>query len=316
MSIVKTDLVAAFGAYYIPEGQDMNRLKSALRQPSVTADAALPIIYDGEIYRFSNVIFQEIVQQFQKAFTAKGDLTFKPNEIRLRNMKVDLALYPDDVKGSWLGFLGSVTDMERANWPIVRYMLENQVVPQLKSDMETKAYFKGAFVAPTPGTAGTTAGTMDGIKKLLDDGLTAGTMNAVTLSAPVTDANIFDMVEEFVLGIDPVLDAVPMTVYMSTRNVKAYLRDKRNTHGTDVNYAAGKVTIDFADNVKIVGLPSMSASPYIWATPDDNFLYLRRTNGMAEPRVEESKREVFLMVDWWEGLGFGYNPLVFVYKPA
>lgn len=316
MSIVKTDLVAAFGAYYIPEGQDMNRLKSALRQPSVTADAALPIIYDGEIYRFSNVIFQEIVQQFQKAFTAKGDLTFKPNEIRLRNMKVDLALYPDDVKGSWLGFLGSVTDMERANWPIVRYMLENQVVPQLKSDMETKAYFKGVYAAPTPGTAGTTAGTMDGIKKLLDDGLTAGTMNAVTLSAPVTDANIFDMVEEFVLGIDPVLDAVPMTVYMSTRNVKAYLRDKRNTHGTDVNYAAGKVTIDFADNVKIVGLPSMSASPYIWATPDDNFLYLRRTNGMAEPRVEESKREVFLMVDWWEGLGFGYNPLVYVYKPA
>jgi hypothetical protein len=316
MSIIKTDIVAAFGAYYINEGQDMNRLKTVLRQPTVTPDAALPIIHDGEVYRFSNVIFQEIVQQFQKAFTAKGDLTFKPNEIRLRNLKIDLSLYPDDVKGSWLGFLGSVTEQERANWPIVRYMLESQVVPQLKADLETKAYFKGVYVAPTAGTPGTTAGSLDGIKKLLDDGIANASMVPVTLSAAVTDANIFDMVEEFVLGIDPVLDAVPMSVYMSVRNVKAYLRDKRNTHGTDVNYQAGKITIDFADNVKIVGLPSMAGSPYIWATPDENFLYLRRVNGMSEPKVESAKREVFLMLDWWEGLGFGYNPLVYVYKPA
>lgn len=316
MSIVKADLVTAFGAYYINEGQDLNRLKTALRQPSVTPDSALPIIHDGEVYRFSNVIFQEIVQQFQKAFTAKGDLTFKPNEIRLRNMKVDVPLYPDDVKGSWLGFLGSLTDQERANWPIVRYVLENQIVPQLKSDLETKAYFKGVYVAPTPGTAGTTAGSMDGIKKLLDDGLADGSMNAVTLSAAVTNANIFDMVEEFADNLDDVLSSVPVTIRMSTKNVKAYLRDKRNTHGTDVNYDAGKITVDFADNVKIVGLPSMAGSPYIFATPDDNFLYLRRVNGMADPKIEEHLRQVFLMLDWWEGLGFGYNPLVYVYKPT
>lgn len=319
MSIVKTDLVTSFGSYYINEGQNMDRLKSAIRQPSVTPGYAKPIIHDGEVYRFSNVIFQEIVQQFQKAFTAKGDLTFKPNEIRLRNLKIDLSLYPDDVKGSWLGFLGSLTDQERANWPIVRYMLENQVVPQLHSDLETKAYFKGVYVAPTPGTPGTTAGTMDGIQELLDDGLAevdvTKKMQAVTLSAPVTTSNIFDMVEEFADSLDEVLASVPVTIYMSTAYLKAYLRDKRNTHGTDVNYDAGKITIDFADNVKLVGLPSMSGSEYIWATPDDNFLYLRRTNGMSTPKVEESKREVFLMLDWWEALGFGYNPLVYVYKP-
>lgn len=316
MSIVKTDLVTQFGAYYIPEGQDMERLKGMLRLPSVTPDSAKPIIYDGEVYRFSNVIFQEIVQQFQKEFTAKGDLTFKPNEIRLRNMKIDLSLYPDDVKGSWLGFLGSVTEQERAKWPIVRYMLENEIVPQLKSDLETKAYFKGQFVAPTPGTAGTAAGTMDGIKVLLDEGVADSTMQAVSLSAEPTNSNIFEMVEEFADKLDDTLSAVPVTIYMSTAKVRAYLRDKRNTHGTDVNYVAGKITVDFADNVKVVGLPSMAGSDYIWATPDDNFLYLRRVNGMSTPRVEESKREVFLMLDWWEGLGFGYNPLVYVFKPG
>lgn len=316
MSIEKVDLVASFGATYIPEGQDMDRLKTAIRTPSVTAGAAKPIIYDGELYRFSNVIFQEIVQSFQKAFTAKGDISFKPNEIRLRKMKIDLALYPDDVDGSWLGFLGSLTDQERKNWPIIKYMLENEIVPQLKMDLETQAYFKGSYSAPVAGTPGNAAQTMDGIKKLLDAGLTAGTMQAVALSAVPTNSNIFEMVEEFADNLDEKLASVPVTIYMSTAKVKAYLRDKRNTHGTDVNYTAGKITIDFADNVKIVGLPSMAGSPYIWATPDDNFLYLRRVNGMSTPKVEEHLRQVFLMLDWWEGIGFGYNPLVYVYKPA
>ncbi|MBQ0907474.1 hypothetical protein KBJ98_02030 [Flavobacterium sp. F-328] len=316
MAVEKTDIVAAFGAYYIPEGQDMARLKSALRLPSITADCAKPIIYDGELYRFSNVIFQEIVQQFQKKFTEKGDITFKPNTITLRNMKIDLALYPDDVKGSWLGFLGSLTEDERKNWPIVKYMLENEIVPQLKNDMESKAYFKGVYVAPTPGVAGNAKDTMDGIKKKLDDGLAAGTMNAVALSSEPTNANIFEMVEEFADNLDDTLAGVPTTIYMSTARVKAYLRDKRNTHGNDVNYDAGKITIDFADNVKIKGLPSMAGSPYIWATPDDNYLYIRRVNGMSNPRVEEALRQIFLMLDWWEGLGFGYDQLVYVYKPA
>jgi hypothetical protein len=88
------------------------------------------------------------------------------------------------------------------------------------------------------------------------------------------------------------------------------LRDKRNTHGTDVNYNPEQPTVDFT-NVRIVGLPSMKGEKMIWATPKDNFLYLRKARGMKKPKVEESKREVFLMLDWWEGLGFAYDELVY-----
>ena len=169
MSIVKTDLVTAFGSYYMNEGQNLERLKAAIRQPAVTPSYAKPIITEGDIYRSANTVLGEIVQAFQKAFTTKGDLTFKPNEIRLRNAKIDVSLYPDDVKSSWLGFLASLTEQERANWPIVRYLLESEIAPQIAHDMETKAYWAGAYVAPTPGTAGTAAGTLDGLKKLIDD---------------------------------------------------------------------------------------------------------------------------------------------------
>lgn len=311
MSIVKTDLVTQFGAYYINEGQNESRLLSALRTPAITASYAKPIITDGEIYRFSNVVLGEIVQGFQKAFTAKGDVEFKPNEIRLRNPKIDLALYPDEVKGSWLGFLQNLNEQERAKWPIVRYLLEKEVAPQLKEDLEMKCYFNGSYVAPTPGTPGTAAGALDGVKKLLDAGISGTTMQEVTLSAAVSESNAFDLVEEFVDNFDDKLSSVKMRVYMDPKILRWYLRDKRNTHGSDVNYDPNKPVVDFT-NVELVGLPSMAGAKYLWSTPVDNFLYIRRENGMKKPRVEESKREVFLMLDWWEGLGFGHDELVYV----
>jgi len=309
MSIVKTDLVTQFGAHYINEGQNESRLLSAVRQPSVTASYAKPIIYDGDLYRFSNTSLGEIVQGFQKAFTTKGDITFAPNEIPLRNLKIDLSLYPDDVKGSWLGFLQSLSEQDRAKWPIVRYLLEKEVVPQLHEDMELKAYFKGAYVAATPGTPTTTAQTVDGVKTLITAGL-AGDMNTVVLTDAITAANAFDRVEEFVDQIDDVLNSTKMRIYMDPKILRWYHRDKRNTHGVDVNYNPEKPTVDFT-NVELVGLPSMAGEKMLWATPVDNFLYLRRENGMKKPKVEESKREVNLMLDWYEGLGFGYDALVY-----
>jgi len=317
MSIIKTAIVTQFGDYYLNEGQNMERLKSAIRQPSVTPSFAKLIITESDVYRSANTRLGEIVQGFQKAFTAKGDITFEPNEIRLRNAKVDVSMYPDDVKASWLGFLASLTEGERKNWPLVRYALENEIVPQIGHDMETKAYFNGEYVAPTAGTAGTAAGTIDGIKKLLDDGLTATTMQAVALSAAPTTSNIFDMIEEFADNFDDSLSSTKMRIYVSNSWLRAYFRDKRNTHGADVNYSTNGINIvDFMPNVELVGLPSMEGSDYIWATPTDNFVHLRKVNGMKDPTVEESKREVFLMLDWYEGLGFLHNELVYVYKPT
>ena len=310
MSIVKTDIVTDFGSYYLPEGQNEARLLSALRQKSVTTTHAKPIIHDGDVYRFANVALGGIVQGFQKAFTASGNITFTPNEIRLRNLKVDLSLYPDDVKGSWLGFLAGLEEPERASWPIVRYLLEKEVLPQIPHDLETSAYFKGVYVAPTPGTATTVAQAMTGLKSIITTAV-AGDGTTITLTDAVTEANAFDRVEEFVDGLSELTDkGVKSKIYMDPKILRWYHRDKRNTHGTDVNYDPMKPVVDFT-NVELVGLPSMAGEKMFWATPLDNFLYIRKAGGMKAPRVEESKREVFLMTDWWEGLGFGYDALVY-----
>lgn len=312
MGLNTTKIVESFGSHYIPEGQNEKRLLSALRTPSVTTGYAKPIIYDGDTYRFAHTRLGEIVQQFQKQFTPKGDLEFKPKEIKLRNIKIDLSLYPDEVKGSWLGFLQGLEEQERSKWPLIRFLIEKEVLPQLKQDLELKAYFKGKYIAPTAGTAGDSSKVIDGVKTLLEAGIADSSMNSVALDK-ITATNAFDMIEQFVDNIDPLLNGTKMRVYMPEKILRWYHRDKRNTHGTDVNYNPQKPVVDFT-NVELVGLPSMAGENYIWATPVDNFLYLRRVNGMKKPRVEESKREVSLMADWWEGLGFGYNELVYVSK--
>ena len=320
MGIVKTDLVAQFGSVYINEGQNMDRLKTLLRQIAVTPGYAVPIITENDTYKFSNVIFTELVQAFQKKFTPKGSAEFKPNKIDLFNIKIDSELWPDDVKGSYRGFLQNIKEQDRAQWPIVRWYLEEYLLKNRAHDMETKAYWGGSYLAPTDGVAGTTAGSMDGLKKKIDTGLAetdvTKKMQAVTLSAPITASNAFDAIEEFSDAIDDLLKTVPGTIYMSATILKWYLRDKRNTHGTDINYDAEKLTIDFSETVKLKSLPSMAGSPYIWYTVDENYGYLRKFNGMSEPEIQKDGRLVKFLCDWWEGLGFGYNPLVYVYKPA
>lgn len=319
MSIVKTDLVTAFGSYYLNEGANLERLKSAIRQPAVTPSYAKPIVTESDVYRSANTVLGEIVQAFQKAFTTKDDITFVPNEIRLRNAKIDVSLYPDDVKASWLGFLASLTDVERANWPIIRYILESEIAPQIAHDMETKAYWGGAYVAPTAGTAGTAAGTMDGLKKLIDTGLTATTINAIALTALPTPSTMVEAIEEFhddMLASNQALEGAKIRIFMEPKFLRNYFRDQRNTFGANINYQAGVATIDFSSNVELVALPSMAGSGYIFATPVDNFLHVRKVNGMQSPKVEESRREVALMLDWYEGIGFAYNQLVYAFKPA
>jgi len=320
MSIIATGIVTAFGAYYLEEGQNMDRLKDALRQKSVTPEVCVPIITESDVYRSANVSLGEIVQGFQKGFTPKGDVTFTPNEIRLRNIKADITIDPDDVKGKWLGFLASLTEADRTQWPIVRYILEKHIATRIPHDMETQAYFKGVYAAPTTGTAGAASAALDGFRKLIDDGLTAGTVQALTLSAAPSASNIFDIIEEVaddVLTANAALEGIPMNVCVSPSWMRAYFRDKRNTHGTDTNYTGtGMESIDFTPNFKLVALPSMEGTNYIFATPAENMVHLRKVNGMTTPNVQLFDRQVKVLLDWYEGIGFLHNELVFAYKPA
>jgi hypothetical protein len=61
----------------------------------------------------------------------------------------------------------------------------------------------------------------------------------------------------------------------------------------------------------VEGLPSMSGTTDIFATPKENMIHLTKKDiNKNRFNIEESKRQVFLMTDWWEAVGFGINQAV------
>lgn len=309
-------IIQDFGNYYINQGQNMNRLRQVFRERSMTPSIFTPIITEDTVYRHAISRLGSIVQQFQKQWTPKGQLQFEPREIRLRNIKIDHELYPDEIKETWLGFLSTLTnEQDRKAWPLIRYMLEMEVAPQKEQDMELNAYYKGKYANPVAGTAGDASKVLDGIKELLVVGTSFGNMNNYTsIIGALDESTVFDQVEAFAAEIHKnfnQLSGQQLFICLSPYWRYKYLIDKRQNLGQNINYDANNLTIDFLPNMTIVGLPSMNGTDDMFASPKANMLYCRRSNGMSAVRVENVDRKVKLYTDWYEGLGFAFDEYVF-----
>jgi len=120
----------------------------------------------------------ELMQPFQQGFTPKGTTTFTPFMNQVYRAKVDFLLDNiDDVVGSWLMFLHD-ENVERQNWPLVRFIVEKELLPKLVEEMNA-AMCRGVYVAPTAGTAGTSLGTMNGLLKIVADQITATALTPI-----------------------------------------------------------------------------------------------------------------------------------------
>lgn len=308
--LILTDLKTAFGNYYLKNQQNMNRLLSLMKQKTFTPSLCTTVITEETKWRASKAVIGSIVQSFQKGFTPKGNITFTPRDFDIFNLKIDMEMYPDDIKGSWLGFLEGMDEQERAKWPFIRYAIEVHVLPQREQDLELLEYYKGVRVNPTAGTAGTTGASMNGIRKLITD----GDPNDLALGT-ITVSNIFDKVEEASDKVPDMYKSTPMHVMMAPKWERAYWRDKRNTHGGDTNFKEGSVrSVDFSPNLNIVGVPSMAGTDDMIIMPKTNLIHLRRPGGYKAPKVEEAKREVFFMTDWWEAFAIALDELVWYHN--
>ena len=305
-----SEIITAYGAYYEKSKQNKARVRKLLTQGQITPKHCTPIKTDDTIFRMARLALSRVVQPFQKGWTPLNAAAFTPNELKLYHFKVDEDIDPDDIQATWLGFLAS-DSVKKAEWPLIRYLIETAYIPKINEDMELNEYGKGVYAAPTPGTEGAVSTGMNGLIKLLQVGVDAGTINSITGIGTLTAATIFDQVEEFVDGISQVYQGVPMDVCMSPTWEKLYHRDKRAngfyqiSSDKEIN---GRV--DFTPQT-VVGLPSLNATDHIFATPKANLIHLTK-NGANKTRfgIEESKRTVSFMADWWEGIGFGIDAAV------
>lgn len=306
MAINASAIVAEYGAYYIKGGQNEKRLMRLLLFGRETVKYARKIKTDDTVYRLASSKMKSLVQGFQKAWTPKGELLFEPNPIQLYKMKVDLDIFPDDIEDNWLGFLAD-NNLSRKEWPLIRYIMESHLYQQIDDDMERNEYYKGVYAAPTPGTAGLDGKSMNGLEILLKD----PKINHVTLGGALDPSTIYDQTEEFFEKVSEEYQNVNMIIGMAPKWKRAFLKDKRSLGYYDISSSKEiNDSLDFSP-ARVAGLPSMIGSDDLWATPIDNFLHItKKGENAGKVKVEESKRCVSIMTDWYEGLGFGLNETV------
>jgi len=313
-AITVSSIVSAYGAYYENGGQNEKRVLQLLTQGRELPNFCTPMVTNDTIFRLAQSTLGEIVQGFQKTFTDKGGITFTPNEIRLYHLKVDSEFQPDELQATWTAFFANLSDAERKNWPIVKWAIEKHYKKRIDADLEKAAYYKGVFATPTPGVPGSTASSMTGLQKQLQDGVDANTINSIPIGA-LSTSTIFDQVELFSDGISADYQGEEMSVYMSPDWYKKYMQDKR-AQGFFTKYNANEIdgSIDFTP-LRVKALKCMSGTNDIFCTPKENLLWLYSSDKKTI-KLEEAKRSVAIMADWWEGFGFGINQAVWTNKLA
>lgn len=322
MSIVITDLVSQFGAYYINQGQNLDRLKKKLYQMAETAGYFANRPTDDTIWRSTYNQLDSVLQPFQKAWTPKGTFTSEPNQFNLFKIKIDKEETPDDIESSWIGFLDAMDELDRSKWPFIRYLLEEHIMPRKEEDHELELAFLGVYAAPTPGTAGATATSMDGIRKVIRGYNTAG-RTGLGDGAIATGAIAADDAD-FVQQVEDWCDEVPYLfrnkldyIFMSDANATKYKRGKRKKYGKDVQFINGTAsnldTVEDYPSIKIARLQSMGTSDMIWASPAINRIRpLKKASLMNTFLVQQfSPRVVSIYTDYWEAMNFEVPEFLF-----
>ena len=320
MAINIADVVSQFGAYYIKNDTNMQRLRAMLYQPVETAKYFQERPGDDTVYRAVLSTLNRIVQPFQKAFTAIGTTTFKPNSFPLFKLKVDMTETPDDLEASYLGFLAAAQDLDRKNWPFIRWMVEVHVMGKIQEDLENNEYFAGVYAAPTSGTAGAAGTAMNGLRKVIRDYNTASRLNLgngpiVTGAAAASAADFVTQVEEFVEDIPSLFRSRIDHIFMSKELQTKYRQGKRAKYNTNYLQSTDLLTLEDHSHISVVGLSSMSAAStgMYFATLKENRIRATKKAALANSmKIESAKRAVDLMTDWWEALNFEVPEFVFV----
>ncbi len=156
-------------------------------------------------------------QGFQEGWTPKGKAAFTPVEIMQRRHKIDLSFYPDEIVETWLGFLADEST-DRKVWPVIRYIIEQLILPKVLDNRELKLIGTGDYAAPVDGTAQAVGLSMDGFCTILRDKHTAGTssINFIDLEV-LTKENIFDQIEHFGRSVDELYINLSMNVFLSRK---------------------------------------------------------------------------------------------------
>ncbi len=310
--LTTTQIVSEYGQYYINEGQNKKRLIRALQQmPQTLEKHAVHIRTTETRYRMANFKTGSVLQPFTTEFNPISNVEFIPNQIDLQKIKVNVRFTPDEIEDMWLGFMSGNTTRNKKDWPIVRFLMEEYIAKQIGEDRELKMVYKGV----RDNSGSTPATCLDGIQKLLKDGAQKSEypINVISGIGQLDADSIFDQIEAFDESLPDLYRTHPVTIFVSPKWFRAFMKDRRaqtfyqlrneNDLDTAIDFTGGRH--------RLAALPSMEGTDDLWATVNDNLLWLTiRDMNTSSADMQAIHYNVDVMLDWWEGIGFGCNQMV------
>lgn len=303
-----------FGNYYQPRGQNAARLKKLLMHDTNAFDRQFTLMpLNGDALETGLMSHGRVLQSFKPKWSPLGQLAGSPRKVALRRVKVNVEEIPDNLVNMWLGFLaspnGADPDVNRANWPFVRWYVEKYLIPQAKEDQFFEAYY-GVWADPgTDATPSLEGKSLDGLAMQVNTDIDAGTIVPISTGAFDTDPELFvDQIEDFVEQIDNRYRGLPLVLNMHdeyAQRFKQGMLDKYNVNYSQVG-DGNLMQLRKRTNVSVLGhinwLQGVGGAPSekIIASPAGNLLKAVRTGNKEEGalRIEQVDYTLKMFNDW------------------
>jgi len=299
-----------------------NMLQQTLRQGLEFERLLTPRACDNT-YSAPNAAVGDVVQPYQWEFTHKGDVTLDAVDNKLQKIKVDILITADDLEKFWDTYIVEWHEIgkDATEWSFPRYIYEQVYLPKIIEEMNHNSY-NGVYAAPTPGTAGTSVGSVNGYAKVIADAVLAGDLTEYATGAFV-DSTVVNQIEGWVDSLPTPYRDAPGVIMMSNTLAKKYWRNYRENFGTG-NGVAGNQNEELRvemTNKTIVPINAMEGSNRIIFSPTTtrNMIWGTRRGFDTYPTIRWKSTDVRVIkgtAEFYRFYGFEFWDHLFVNDQA
>lgn len=303
-TITTTLLNAAYGNEYKDNSKSLKDLRQHLYS-SATFDQLFKVEYtDLTVWEKAMSQSSSIVQAAQIDWTPKGDFAFTPSVIPTYAIKADLQFSSFDVEDGFVGFMHE-NNVPQTGQQLIKYIMANHVNQQFVEDIELHLAYKGVRVDPTAGTPGATGAGINGVHKVLNTAITAGTITPITTGAMGTDPEAYvGKIEQFVEGIRYEDRYRPMKLAVSVAGVNLFERGMLAKYNQNYAQAGSLRKVFRYDNIELVPQIAMGNSTKIFCTPAGNAIKVVNVGRGPLWQFETEDRKIKAWTNHRIGYGF------------
>lgn len=254
----------------------------------------------------------EFLQAWQKGFQAKGDVEFAPYKNTIYDIKMDVLF--DNLHELYYTYLAYLADETKTpdQYPIVKWLMDYHIIPGITEELRAMSV-KGVYVAPTPGTAGASIASANGIFTIISNEVAEGNITPIAVGA-ITTSNIVEKYNKFNRDLPAEWRTKPGIIFVSADRLYDYREAYDAVRRTATDYNGMQNSL-YGTQKTLVGLDDLNGSDRMLFTPTGptgNLLKMYDKIVMPQPTVQLYNRDVKVLTDFARGWGFDTLDCVFV----